>query len=201
MVKPKVILTDLDGVLRTYPNSHSADVESVLGLEPGGLLQIAFQTKFLEPAITGKIIDETWRNQIVAELSKKFEISVVESAIARWSAFPGKLEDEVHSIYRSKKGACKLALLTNATTKLNDDLRLLGIFDLFDRIYNTSEIGFAKPDPRVFHHVLKTIGHSADEILFIDDRSENIEVAENLGFKVHLFETHQSLQAACKSYL
>lgn len=63
-------------------------------------------------------------------------------------------------------------------------------------IYNTSEIGFAKPDPRAFHHVLNTISHSAAEILFVDDREENIVVAKSLGFQVHHFKNYGELRMA-----
>lgn len=195
MSKPKVILTDLDGVLRTFPDHHSTDVEKHLGMRKGEFMPIAFQQRFLEPAITGKITDDEWRRQIVDELGKMFEISSVKYAIERWTKYPGKIEEEVLSLYKEKKTNCKTALLTNATTKLNSDLKALGIFDLFDAIYNTSEIGFAKPDSRTFHHVLKSVNHAAHEILFIDDRAENIKAARELGFKVHLFENYQALQA------
>ncbi len=194
MPKFKVILTDLDGVLRTYPPRHSAEIEAELGLKNGDLLRIAFQRKFLEPAITGKITDEEWRRLIVEDLAGRFERSTVTAAITRWSTFPGTLAEDIHKLYIAKKKECKIALLTNATSRLNTDLQILGILDLFDIIYNSAEIGIAKPDPRLFNHVLGTINHSASEILFVDDSRENIHAAKSLGFHVHLFESRQSLQ-------
>lgn len=186
----------MDGVLRTYPSSHSAEVENELGLELGSLLPIAFQEKLVEPAITGKITDEEWRAQIVDELAQRYERTKVKAAIAHWTEFPGKLDEEVYRAYcrvKLNKGY-KIALLTNATTKLNSDLRALGVFDLFDIVYNTCEIGFAKPDPRAFSHVLSSIGYPPEEVLFIDDREENTQVAQSLGFEVHHFKSYQGLQ-------
>ena len=191
-----MILTDLDGVLRIFPSHHNGSVENALGLKPGSFLPIAFQRKFLEPAVAGKITDEQWRQNIIAELSKNLELSAVDRAITRWTAFPGELQNEVHALYLAQKQNCKLSLLTNATTRLNTDLKTLGIYDMFDIIFNTSKIGFAKPDPKSFEHVLKSVEYPAHEILFIDDREENIKAAEALGFRVLFYENYQGLHSA-----
>ena len=58
MSKIKVILSDLDGVIRNYPIYQSSEAEVALGLEAGGLLPVAFQRKYLEPVITGLMTDE-----------------------------------------------------------------------------------------------------------------------------------------------
>lgn len=117
----------------------------------------------------------------------------IQEAIARWSSFPGNIAEDIHKLYRAKKKEYKIALLTNATSRLNADLKTLGVFDLFDFIFNTAGIGVAKPDPRVFNHVLSKVDHSAQEILFVDGE-ENIQVAKSLGFGVHLFKSHEDLK-------
>jgi putative hydrolase of the HAD superfamily len=38
-------------------------------------------------------------------------------------------------------------------------------------------LGVEKPDSRAYHHVERATGHSADRILFFDDRQENVEAA------------------------
>ncbi len=55
----------------------------------------------------------------------------------------------------------------------------------FDGVFYSCEIGHRKPEPECFHHVLSHAGILAGESLFIDDRRENIEVARQLGFRVH----------------
>ena len=193
MSKIKVILSDLDGVIRHYPGSQA---EAALGLEAGGLLSFAFQKKYLEPAITGITTDEHWREQIATELALRFDKDKVGQIIGQWTAFPGQLDEQVFNLYKDKaqNSDCKIALLTNGTSKLKSDLKILGIIDDFDFIYNTSEIGFAKPDARTFHHVLNTIGYEAHEILFVDDREENTKMAHSLGFNVHHFKNYHELK-------
>ncbi len=108
----------------------------------------------------------------------------IQEAIARWSSFPGNIAEDIHKLYRAKKKEYKIALLTNATSRLNADLKTLGVFDLFDFIFNTAG---------VFNHVLSKVDHSAQEILFVDGE-ENIQVAKSLGFGVHLFKSHEDLK-------
>jgi len=53
--------------------------------------------------------------------------------------------------------------------------------DCFDRLFLSYELGIAKPDGRIFHHVLETTGSLAEETLFLDDSSDNIRAARELG--------------------
>jgi HAD superfamily hydrolase (TIGR01509 family) len=194
-LKYKFILSDLDGVIRTYPFEHSQLVESEYGIPPGTLLPMAFQKKLLEPAITGKVSDEVWREQVAVELSKVIEAEKAREAIAKWSAFPGKLEIEVINLLKAHKPHSQLALLTNGTSRLNKDLKTLGIFHEFNFIFNTCEIGFIKPDARSFEHVLNQLKCKPDEIVFIDDRYENIEMAMSLGIHSHHYRDYQQLES------
>ena len=39
----------------------------------------------------------------------------------------------------------------------------------------------AKPDPAIYHHVLKELGTEPEETIFIDDKRVNIEAALRAG--------------------
>ena len=45
----------------------------------------------------------------------------------------------------------------------------------------SAELGFAKPDPEIFHHCLACLDIAANEALFIDDKERNTRAAEELG--------------------
>jgi putative hydrolase of the HAD superfamily len=53
----------------------------------------------------------------------------------------------------------------------------------------------AKPDAAIFHHVLKQLGTKPEENLFIDDKTINIEAAEELGMRGLVFTTPAQLRA------
>ena len=56
----RVVLTDLDGVIRQWPAPFAQSVEDRHGLERGSLARAAFDATILGDAITGRITDSEW---------------------------------------------------------------------------------------------------------------------------------------------
>lgn len=62
--------------------------------------------------------------------------------------------------------------------------------DFFERTtenFFSYELGFHKPDERIYRTALEQLGAKPDECFFLDDRSENVEGARALGFNAHVF--------------
>ncbi len=51
----------------------------------------------------------------------------------------------------------------------------------FHCVVLSAELGFAKPDPQIFHHCLTCLNAAGNEALFIDDKERNTRAAEELG--------------------
>lgn len=64
----------------------------------------------------------------------------------------------------------------------------------FKRIVVSHEIGVRKPDPKIFQYFLKVTGCQPQTTLFIDDKQENIDVAQTLGFEALRYTTAQNLR-------
>jgi len=58
-----------------------------------------------------------------------------------------------------------------------------GLFDLFEKVFSSHDMGKLKTDKSFFEDITKGIGFSPEELLFIDDRLENIENAKEIGMK------------------
>ncbi len=65
------------------------------------------------------------------------------------------------ALVRTVRREVPVSLITNATSRLPLELRQLGIDDEFDYIFNTSELGVAKPDPEVFRIIMNRVGVEA----------------------------------------
>lgn len=141
----------------------------------------------LTPAIIGRISDEQWRRQIVAALADLHPGVDCASAVMEWSAQPGTLAWEAFELLRSaaRNSSAKLVLVTNATTRLRQDLEVLGLGLAFGAVVNFSELGHAKPDSTIFAAALAAVGCAASEALFVDDSLQNVEAALGLGIKAH----------------
>lgn len=55
------------------------------------------------------------------------------------------------------------------------------VFDLFDGIIISGEVGYNKPDPRIYQYLLETYNLDPRDCFFIDDQSINIQEACNLN--------------------
>ena len=67
-------------------------------------------------------------------------------------------------------------------------------FKLLDGIILSGEVKLNKPDPAIFHLMLKKIGREANECLLIDDSEVNIKTAKGLGFAVIRFQSAEQLR-------
>jgi putative hydrolase of the HAD superfamily len=196
----KAILTDLDGVIRHFPTQRDGEIETSLGLPRGIIAQAAFERGLLLKVTTGRITDRVWREEIRNKLATSFEPPLAEQAVARWSESPGHVDHEVLNFFLGLKAQVSLALLTNATDRLREDLSKLDIGKAFDKIFNSSELGLAKPDPGIFERVIAELGLDRASIFFVDDSAANVEVARHLGLAAHQFHSLRELKVALKSH-
>jgi putative hydrolase of the HAD superfamily len=68
----------------------------------------------------------------------------------------------------------------------------------FDVLVWSFQLHMAKPDPAIYHHVLKELGAQPGETLFLDDKLVNIEAAQALGIKAIQFSTVDKLRVDLK---
>jgi putative hydrolase of the HAD superfamily len=192
---PSVVLFDLDGIIRTWERGRDARIEAAFTLPPGSIRRVAFEPVLLQLAITGAISDGEWRNRIAETLQAEYPTSRAHDAVATWSASPGSLDLQTYAIVERCGKSRPIGVLTNATTRLTEDLVALGVAGAFAYIFNSAEIGYAKPDPRAFEAVRAAIGIPAQDILFIDDKKENVAAAQNQGFAALPFTSRDQLRA------
>jgi HAD superfamily hydrolase (TIGR01509 family) len=165
-LKP-LLLLDLDGVLRSYPPT------------PPKIAEVAFEPSLLHRAVTGQITDEQWRDEIA--------LVIPRSEVVAW-AVTGEVITEALTLVRAARRQCFVALLSNATTRLETDLALLGLDAEFDAVFNSARLGVAKPDPAIFRRVLDELGHTT--AVFCDDSAENAAAACSVGLDgVHVPDT------------
>lgn len=51
----------------------------------------------------------------------------------------------------------------------------------------SSDVGFRKPDARIYEILIERTGYNVEDIYFIDDRDKNIDAAKSLGIKTIKF--------------
>lgn len=195
----KALFTDLDGVIRIWDTKQIVDAEREAGLPPGSFWPVAFAPELLSRAVTGAMTDEEWRAEGGRRLRELYPDADVEMAIRTWTEMTGRVDEAVLELLRMCRRRVPVALISNATSRLPRDLERMGIHSEFDYIFNTSELGVAKPDPKVFRLIAEGVGVSPQEGFFVDDRPENVEAAARAGMTAHLHTDVAALESALRA--
>jgi HAD superfamily hydrolase (TIGR01509 family) len=64
-----------------------------------------------------------------------------------------------------------------------------------EKVFRSSKIGISKPNMGIYEYALSQLGLQPEEVLFVDDRSVNIESARKLGMNVIQFKTLEQLKS------
>ena len=183
----KSVFFDFDEVVRTWEHEFDG-LSDYSGIPLDTFVEIAFDPLRYEAAIRGKEPAESWWTEIARVLGERFPARNVEQAMQYLAGRNGELVPGMVELVEACKAKASVALFSNATSRLNEEIKSLGIDGLFDHVVNTSEVGSIKPEPEIYSYALELVGIEANEAFFTDDLPENIEAAVNLGWVAHVFD-------------
>ena len=115
----------------------------------------------------------------------------------RWAeTLGGPIEGTVEVLADLRRAGVRLAALTNWSAEkfpiARERYEFLG---WFETIVVSGEVGMAKPDPRIFEHLLEQTGFAAEATLYIDDVAANVAVAAELGMTALPFTDPPTLRS------
>lgn len=187
-------------MVRHWPPDVTESVEDRHGLPRGSLAKTAFDPSVLDDAITGRLTDSEWRSDVARRLAAQTDGATARSAVAAWSAGRGVVDQAALRVLQAARSVAALGLVTNATTRLDDDLARLGLSDSFDFVVNSSAVGCAKPSRCFYEHAARRCGCESEAVLFVDDRPENVDAAIAFGFHGHLYRDPETLRRRLRDW-
>lgn len=105
------------------------------------------------------------------------------------------VNDELFDFIRDKvKSNYKIGLLSNAADNWLDQFFKPWQVELFDAVTLSYEIGFVKPDRRIYETISSKLGLEFEEILFTDDQLRYCKAATKLGIQTIHFETTEQFK-------
>ncbi len=141
----------------------------------------------------GRSLAEATAERIALFPDKK---ALIEAFYDRWEEMLGGEIGETVEILRELKSNGKtLYALTNwsgETFPIAEER--FDFLQWFDGTLVSGVEKMAKPDPAIFHLLLKRYDLRAQDCLFIDDSIFNIDVASEMGFKTHHFKSPAGLR-------
>ena len=96
-------------------------------------------------------------------------------------------EPSVEAVNRASKRGWNLALFSNAPVEVAAGIDALEWLQPVERRFYSCQLRRIKPEPEAYEAVMAGLGAEPGEIVFFDDRRPNVEAAEALGIRAHLF--------------
>lgn len=197
----KAFVFDCGGVvLRDGDASAYAGWEQRLGLLSGELRDRLYRSEAWALAERGKLTEGQYWGRVGAELGLNQDADVLALCTDLWRAW--EVDSQVLDVIDHLRPNYRVAMLSNATDALEAMLdQRYHIADRFDPILNSARLGVAKPEPAIYEEMLKRLELNAGEVLFVDDRAENIAAAAALGVHVIWFVQAEELVRQLRPYL
>jgi len=135
-------------------------------------------------------------NRFAIDLNLKLKFveirEIQQKTIKAWHKYI-EIDPETIPLLEVLKNKKSLALITNFDhpPHVYSILSKYRLTKYFEFIAISGEIGFEKPNPKIFHVTLEKIGLKPADVVFIGDSIEDVEGANNAGVKPILIQ-HQS---------
>lgn len=134
----------------------------------------------------------------VAELSERFPdcADLIAAYDSRWEEMvPGAHDETIDIVRELKAQGTPLYCLTNFSgEKFPLMRRRFDVFDLFDGIIVSAEVGMVKPDPAVYRYLVQRFGLETCSCLFVDDAEANVEAAALIGMQAVRYQSSRQLR-------
>ena len=172
--RPIVLVLDCDGVVRHYDLAATRAAEEALGLPAGTVSKVALDPVLLRRASTGGLTASAWAEEVGRVVAEEHGVDAADVQ-ELWATAAWHVDEEVVDLVRAVRDrGVATACFSNATDRLEEDLESAGVSDAFGTIVNSSRIGEMKPDAGFYAAACAAAGVEPSEVLFVDDRLENV---------------------------
>lgn len=146
---------------------------------------------------TGKITREAFWDAVKKELELTEHIDILEQ---KWIDVYVLIEETRDIIFQLSKKYKVYFLSDNVKERVEAIDKKYNFTSWFHGGIFSHEVGIRKPDPGIYKVALQQTGFPAEEILFIDDKENNLVPAKELGMQTLLFEGPEKLQKDLQSF-
>jgi putative hydrolase of the HAD superfamily len=175
---------DYGGVLvRNQSHEDQARLAHIAGIPQPLFTELywAHRLDYDKDSVTAPEYWTTVARSAGASLSAVAIEELTELDTTSWMQFDSVMWDWVEELRAAGK---RVAMLSNMPRDLGEALRTrTNRLRSFDQVTLSYEVRSAKPEPAAFEHCLEGLGTPADQLLFLDDRIDNVQGAELLGIR------------------
>jgi glucose-1-phosphatase len=196
----KAVIFDVGGVLlRTEDRGPREQMAKRLGLTYEDLSTQVFDSELAAKSTIGEVDEiEVWNH-----VQDKFGLTQEEMDNFRQNFWAGdRLDLDLIDFIRSLRNDYRIGLLSNAWTGTRAALTdRFSFLDAFDVSIFSAEVGLKKPEPEIYRMILEQLEVEPSEAVFVDDFTENIIAARQLGMHAVHFKSREQVIGEIKGML
>ena len=161
--------------------------------------------------VTEDVLAGKWRDALSALFTGRMSVRGFYSSLLMGEVDPNTLlmkHIEIYlRLYRLDQDMLKFlnhvktryvtACLTNTEPEIAEVNRQKGLYAHFDHAFLSTEMGLRKPDKDMFLTVIGKLAVAPGEVVFVDDKPENVAAADSVGMKTVVFTDRLSLMDEC----
>lgn len=197
MIRKKCILFDLGGIF--VPDNTrllNEGIAAYLGISTAEM--IAYWNEALPELFTGrmKIIDfyrSRFGGRFDANVLLQMHLDIYRNGF-RINPFMLELLKNLNLKYTT-------ACLSNTEIEVSEVNRQLKLYEHFGHQFLSIEMNMMKPNEDIFNSAIQKLGALKKDIVFIDDKEENVRAASSLGLKTIIFENADKTKEILYQYL
>lgn len=188
----KAIVFDLGGVVFTSDGGSYETREKLaedLGIDVESLHNVWF--KYKNDLVKGKMSEQAYLESVIENIELNETLDELKKIIRDYNI----IDDSMVELLLDLKNKYHLFALTNDIKEwIEYRINNFKLNHYFEKIISSCDVGMQKPDLDIYEHLLKEIQFKPEEVIFIDNREENLAPAEKLGIKTHHFKSKQELE-------
>ena len=181
----RTVLFDVGGVLvDAHPDPHT--IAELFGDGSRGLTTLVDQAMWTHRGeYDAGISDREFWDRIAGDCGQPEPSSaLLKELVALDASRMATANEETLGLVRQlRRQAVRLGILSNATYPIAKAIRRFEWGSLFDFFAFSCDYGICKPSRGIYRDVLVRLDVPHEDVVFIDDRRENVRAAELLGVK------------------
>ncbi len=183
----KAIVFDLGGVVFksdgwSYETRERLAQE--LKIDSKTLQDFWFERK--DKMITGKMSEADYLKEFLSVSQIPLPVDKFKDLIRSQNSIDEKM---VNILIQLKKKYALSALTNDVKEWIDYRIKTFNLDAYFNFILSSSDVGLAKPNIKIYEHLIEKLDLEPESVVYIDNREENLQPAANLGMKTFHFTT------------
>lgn len=180
--KIKNVVFDMGNVLMLFDGPYFSAQFTESEADAAALQHALFGSPAWNLLDSGTISYDTMLRVARAHLNERLWPNL-DACFTGWAAYSAPIEQTNALAAELKREGYGIYLLSNAGTRIHDQLSHMPAWELMDGAVVSGEERLMKPDPAIYRLLCERYGLLPEECLFVDDNADNCEGARVAGMR------------------